>query len=494
MGDTAGRRTMAGKNTADLQLVTRKDLDDIWDYIEKNATKLTDLIKDAHKRVGANEQLSLKFLRQLANHVEALGDERWPASNPRDHHVVFALKLPGVENKEVYGRYARGASIYLEAACKALGKPQRIYAKKIKTGQIALAWKDYDAEGHAVSKQKPFSRIFVVGNLWPTEFAAEFMRGAYSMARELNIELKDKRISQGSRGDGRGAILLRSLVESEHLEPEKDGIMIFSYNHNNNYTEIRHLMSINFVIVTTGYSNGIIRQDNVKLGSELARRCVEDEKSPGGRLVIVLDFGESPENEFYHRQDALVTGLRDSGVFEVPDPVKVEPPRMAGYNDATKAAITAIEKQLAQHGREKIAAIFPRTESATKAAIRLISSSPSDHSHIRIYGERLLSSDLAILGDKDSPLWGVCGVDPYYYARFVVRAASCSWTKSSWEVPPVLVGKEDATADDKKIIDAERIPAYFPGIDVQLNHPDYAWDSWMRDRCPGSYGPDRYPG
>jgi hypothetical protein len=90
--------------------------------------------------------------------------------------------------------------------------------------------------------------------------------------------------------------------------------------------------------------------------------------------------------------------------------------------------------------------------------------------------------------EHNSKLMAACGVDGYYYGRYAVRAASYRPVLQPVKIKPFLITQRAALHD--KLFSTDRIPSDFEGHDVHLNDQRYAWASWMKVRCPGSYGPD----
>lgn len=442
-----------------------------------------------------NKRLS-KRRNQIINYIKSLCDKKnWPQEGiPAIRPVVGSCgsdtlyTINSVVNK------------CFEYACERFGRdvfPQKIALKYDKITELCtLRWEAIQREtgkspqSH-YSDEHRFKRIVLVNRVWDTEFTASFDRGLHSQADELGIKIEDRR-EYTSRAD-----MLNSLGD---LDPHRDSVIVYYGNNNRISADIKILKNkIGLHVVTTGSNIGTIRQDCEELGSRLAEQCIKDElelypqAERTDRIVLVVDF--------FSQNDAHEVRLRKSGIdscfehnkafnhdktldqsFAV---VYCEPP----YNERVAETLEEIEKQIDNYGVDRIAAIFPRTENATVATVEMLAKC-KDANKIRVYGEWLASSHLIILRRENSPLFASCCTDPYYFARYAIRAASQRWPNPLPPITPVLVTKKQAK--EYSINSSAKIPEFLNGQDVRLNGSEYGWSDWMEHCCAGTYGPSRF--
>jgi hypothetical protein len=363
------------------------------------------------------------------------------------------------------------------------------------TRWCSIAWEPFNElirqPSEAVSiPNTRFQRIVVVNKLWDTEYTTSFDRGLHAQADELGIRIDDRRNYQS----------MEYILDIRHdLDPNKDSILVYFGNNLRIGSDVTTLMEdFNFHVVTTAGEIGDIRQDSFSLGKKLAKQCLEDDsllypetENPSKRYVLVVDYSQPDAHEVRLRKRGIDTQFRtyiDINRLEKLD-VFVDCGRP--YNERTGETIAAIRQAIELEGPENIAAIFPRTERATLAAVRMIENEENKerYRHIRVYGEWLASTHLALLKEKSSPLYACCCTDPYYFARYAVRAASCRWPQPLPVIKPVLITKQNA--EMHLINSTARIPEFFLDQDVRLNSPEYGWSEWMRSCCAGTYGPLR---
>ena len=432
--------------------------------------------------------------KQIISYVKSFCEQEWPS------HGNPALAQELLE-KKIMGTLASETSITntcFKYICEKLGPevfPQKVFIhlhKEEKT--CSFQWRELQPGRSPKSKHKNppenvFGRIVVVNRLWDTEFTASFDRGIHSQADEFGIEIEDRR-------ENRSFTDMKELYE---LNPSRDSVLVYYGNNNRLGSDLNTFIEKqNLHIVTTGGNNGLIKQDCGRIGSLLAEQCIVDEMTflPNGttseRVVLVVDFP--------NQDDAHEVRLRKLGIdahFKYHNKlenlilsfvnVDCRPP----YNERSDEIVAAVQKRIEDLGGDRVAAIFPRTEKGTLATLEMLTRR-DDCQAIRVYGEWLASSHLAILRQEGSHLYASCCSDPYYFARYAVRAASYRWpgpSQKAMPVMPILINKVDAMRFS--INSNARIPEYLNGQDVRLNGSIYAWADWMKSRCAAAYGPSR---
>jgi hypothetical protein len=379
---------------------------------------------------------------------------------------------------------------YLRAASIALGFESILNIRHEVGRRFSPYWEDQPRAAAAVLSQardkRDFSTIAIFGELIAVEFSAEFIRGAYSMARELDIQISDLRTSKTlcDMGDD---FLIQAAGKLDHTTTS---ILIPFDNTEHTAEQADHLKKQHFHVVGIGHRQRALSIDNDTLARSLAGQCNADHqagKANGKRTVYFLQLRRRVSSRDYViRTPGLKRALLSSGLFDVQEIIVAQsqvPP-----HDGSPRVIASVEDALQKIDPSRAAALFPRIDPFTKMAIRWIAAN-EPYRHIKVYGEKLLSRDLAMLSDPESPLAAVCGVDPYHYGRYAVRAASMRLGGVKLpELPPVLITKREAA--ERHICMIDRVPANFKGCDLKLHGPAFAWFDWMRECCPSSFGPD----
>jgi hypothetical protein len=459
--------------------VTRQEFLLAYDWIRSN------------RDIGRMQLDCLRPFENVLDFLDRLKAQEWVAD--QDGEMAFEVDIPGLSETTTES-LASDVRKYLREASVAQKLPNSLNLRYLGERRFSPYWGAL-ARGVASPSSTQFadgpifSRVAVFGKFWAAEFSAEVMRGITSMARELGLELADMRTSKPIKDCGPDYL----IGCADAFDPQDTAILVIFDNSDQVAEQSEHLRNQGFYVIAIGHRQRALAIDNTELGKRLAEQCVADHtdlKTKSKRVACLFRLAEERDSiahDYIIRTHGIKRELMQSGLFEIQDTVTLaidHPPQ-----DTFPHAIAAVEEALGQINGKHATALFPRLDAFTKIAIRFVYANRA-FAKTRIYGEKLLPRDLAILSDPESPLAAVCGVDPYYYGRYALRAASSRRELANFpKVPPVLITKQDAV--EQLIFSADRIPANFKGCDVRLNGRPFAWFDWMRERCPGSFGPDQ---
>jgi hypothetical protein len=342
-------------------------------------------------------------------------------------------------------------------------------------------------------KKKGFRRVIVVGNLRTGEWNTEIMRGIRSMARELEIELIDEMRRDWLKKDGLNfdPNPISTIVDQIVINPEEASILIRNGDHNDLVSNIRLLDGKGFHVISTGFAHGIIKQNLHKIGELLADRCLKDQEkflknSGEGYLLIVHRYPDAENTTAIQKmQDSFLTTLADRKAKFTRADFPVTPYYGLNYNLMRHEYRGFLDKTLAIHGENRIAAIFAPDESYGLAALHTFEG--EDTNLCRVYCERHVRSMLEIpLIEGGRQIHAACGMEPYYFGRYALRAAA-DRKEIYDEAQPVLLTRQDI--EDYNLTSPDRIPPFFRNFDVHFNERRYAWHDWMEDYCVTNFGP-----
>lgn len=397
-------------------------------------------------------------------------------------------ELTNVANRD-YGSDLTEANKRLMAAAKRLNldcypRIQAISGEK----KHRVVWHPFNPPQPAASGTSPLppklKRVVVVGKVWLTEAAADFMAGANDMARHLGVELVDSRGDE--RLDGQpdaatrspGKTLLKRVEELKKeigLRADQDAILDMFDLANKLKNHATDLKVEGFHVVTTSASGTVRKEDGIT-GRKLADQFLQDHKTQKGGVVLVVRFGWTGDDKsFGQRGDAMVAQIEKTGRFKVRflDLKEDEPPMREAAIQATELLLAEIENHT------PIVAVFPRSEVVTGKVIGFIR---RKNLSIRVYSERLLATDLRLLAMPGSPLEAVCGVSFYSYGRYALRVAAYRWPfdMAPNEAQPILVTREEALK--KKICSLDRLFSQMADQDPELEDSKFCWHPDMPGR------------
>lgn len=343
--------------------------------------------------------------------------------------------------------------------------------------------------------EKPeFKRIVVLGRDWLNEANEDFMRGAAAMAEELGLKLEDRlgdlrmdgtaRLADRTQDKKKG-ILVASVQD---LKPSEDAVIILFERQDDVYGDIQKLRK-EYHIVTVGTEHASISQDYYETGALLAELCINKEKAlrelnevqcdgAGKRIAFFFSFSWSRNNSSTKlRSEAILSALRESNLFD-PREITLDADEDYPLDKAAEEASLALENEMRGIEAAQLAAIFPRSEGLTRAAVRFAKSLDPKP---KVYGERMISGDLRYLADATSPLAAICGVPFHSMGRYAVRVACRRQKTEGWEkIPPILLGKREAV--DLRIISTDRLLSRLLHSNPKLEAEQFAWSLKLSKR------------
>lgn len=366
--------------------------------------------------------------------------------------------------------------------------------------RFSLCWRPYHGPSpvaHPAGPPRarpPRWKVVVLGKLMETQFSADLMQGARSMARELGADLVDRRtwddaemkeeiLDVATKGDPKRHAVVFYFVKFTQPEFAKAAYPLEREDKQ-------------FKVIHAGYDlRGSISIDYGVSASLIVKHLCSlfppSQAELQRKVVILPQFEGLPEGHPLRIRDAVYRSrLEDSDQFTVKS-LKLE--YTFRSDSITSHGLTLIKEAIRKDGEGEIVAILGRSHRITRGVIECVRAckrGPGGRAPILVLGENIATDLLLSLNDPDDPLEAICSADSFHLGRYIVRAALAKLCGPEIPLPnimPVLLTKEDVRAH--KLFTIDRLPAMFKGCDLRLDAPEYAWQPWMQVCCPCGYGP-----
>jgi hypothetical protein len=427
---------------------------------------------------------------QACKFLNSIRDAAWPESDP--YHRTLSPKMGLKAAASTMVQYAHDANLLLDQIAERSRSDHKIYIESHSKGLSFSVYWAYRDHGHKENHGCTiYKRIAVLGKFHKDNHSIHFMRGVHSMARELGITVIDRRGEASAREEYHNQGIDRFLNNrGDSLDPRRDSIIMHFEDPDWASILINAFENLGFHIITTGYRAGDITAKHTALAEMLAEQAIRDEreaKHTARRKALVVTFSSKSSGHVYTiRQDAITHLIDKSGcLYSDFLDLKFDPFVEGKLVDAKRK----FARQLGEKLGNDVAAIFGRTDQITAEVTDIVARQGLP---IKVYTEIMTQGTLLRLADSDNPLYAVCGTDPYFHGRYAVRAAAYRENADveHKQIEPILITKRVAL--EQAIFSSDRIPAVFDGRDVQLNQAQYAWPTWMKSRCPCSFGPELF--
>ncbi len=357
--------------------------------------------------------------------------------------------------------------------------------------QFTLVWKDFPKADQANLNSfiqsgwlKEPPRVEIIRSNYQGSFSDPFTRGIFSLADDWGIEVVYKREFDAERPE-----TLRQQIEEILSDRIKGGIrpieavVVNRGNPSDIAVTIQKARKNGIFVMTAGLPTSEVSINNYEMGQLLSEAVCQDNETIKFRNVLLLG-DKNVMSPVQLRELSFQDALKEAGVSAS----LIHNALVGDFRDKAKEQILRFAQ--GNEFSRKTTAVVALSPPILEGVLAAFDVMQEVRTKVAVYGFGLTELVIQTMRRYPRFLRAVCGVDPFYYGRYVFRAAlhrAVTFKNNKSEVKfrnvePVIVTPE--TLDRDGIYNASLIAETHPDLKMHERTDEYAWAEWMNQLRP----------